>query len=148
MLAMVVMVLSVLGFTAYGVVDPGGAAGVANPAGHGFSEILYAYTSATGNNGSSFAGLNANTPFWNITLAFAMFFGRFFMMIPMLAVAGSMAKKKIHPGGEGTFPVEGGLFVGLLMGVILLVGALTFFPALSLGPIAEHFDMLQGHFFK
>jgi K+-transporting ATPase ATPase A chain len=128
--------------------DAAGLAGLSNPGGHGFSEILYAYTSATGNNGSAFAGLNANTPFWNLTLAFAMYFGRFFMMIPMLAVAGSMARKKIHPGGEGTFPVDGPIFVGLLIGVIVLVGALTFFPALSLGPIAEHFDMMQGHFFK
>ena len=148
MLAMVVMALSILGFTAWGSLDPGGLAGLANPAGHGFTEILYAYTSATGNNGSAFAGLSANTPFWNLTLAFAMFFGRFFMMVPMLAVAGSMAKKKIHPGGEGTFPVDGPLFVALLIGVIILVGALTFFPALSLGPIAEHFDMLHGHFYK
>ena len=148
MLAMVVMALSILGFAAWGTLDPGGLAGLGNPAGHGFSEILYAYTSATGNNGSAFAGLNANTPFWNLTLSFAMFFGRFFMMIPMLAVAGSMVKKRVHPSGEGTFPVDSPLFVGLLIGVILLVGALTFFPALSLGPIAEHFDMLHGHFYK
>ena len=146
--ALVVMALSMLGFSAWGTMDPGGLAGLSNPAGHGFTEILYAYTSGTANNGSAFAGLNANTPFWNITLAFAMYFGRFFMMIPMLAVAGSMAGKKIHPGGEGTFPVDGPLFVGLLIGVIMLIGALTFFPALSLGPIAEHFDMMQGHFFK
>jgi potassium-transporting ATPase potassium-binding subunit len=148
MLAMVVMAFSILGFAAWGALDSAGLAGLGNPAGHGFSEILYAYTSATGNNGSAFAGLTANTPFWNLTLAFAMFFGRFFMMIPMLGVAGSMAKKKIHPGGEGTFPVDGPLFVGLLIGVIVLVGALTFFPALALGPIAEHFDMLAGHFYK
>lgn len=146
--ALIVMALSILGMTAWGALDARGLAGLGNPGGHGFSEILYAYTSATANNGSAFAGLNANTGFWDLTLAFAMFFGRFFMMIPMLAVAGSMAKKKIHPGGEGTFPVDGPLFVGLLIGVIVLVGALTFFPALSLGPIAEHFDMLQGHFFK
>ena len=148
MLAMVVMALSILGFAAWGSLDPAGLAGLSNPGGHGFTEILYAYTSATGNNGSAFAGLSANTPFWNLTLSFAMFFGRFFMMIPMLAVAGSMVKKKVHPGGEGTFPVEGPLFIGLLIGVIVLVGALTFFPALSLGPIAEHFDMLRGHFYK
>jgi potassium-transporting ATPase potassium-binding subunit len=148
MLAMIVMAFSILGFAAWGALDSTGLAGLGNPGGHGFSEILYAYTSATGNNGSAFAGLTTNTPFWNLTLAFAMFFGRFFMMIPMLAVAGSMAKKKIHPGGEGTFPVDGPLFVGLLIGVIVLVGALTFFPALALGPIAEHFDMLAGHFYK
>jgi K+-transporting ATPase ATPase A chain len=148
MFSMIVFALSILGFAAWGVLDARGLAGLNNPAHHGFSEILYAYTSGTGNNGSAFAGLNANTPFWNLTLAFAMFFGRFFMMIPMLAVAGSLARKKIHPGGEGTFPVDGGLFVVLLIGVIIMVGALTFFPALSLGPIAEHFEMLQGHFFK
>ena len=148
MFALITMALSILGFTAWGISDPLGTAALGNPGGHGFSEILYAFTSATGNNGSAFAGLSANVPFWNLTLAFAMFFGRFFMMIPMIALAGSLAKKKIHPGGAGSFPVDGALFVGLLMGVILLVGALTFFPALSLGPIAEHFDMLQGHFFK
>ncbi len=148
MFSMIVMALSILGFTAWGSLDSSALTGLGNPAGHGFSEILYAYTSATGNNGSAFGGLSTNTPFWNLTLAFAMFFGRFFMMIPMLAVAGSMVKKRIHPGGEGTFPVDGPLFVCLLIGVIILVGALTFFPALSLGPIAEHFDMLHGHFYK
>ena len=148
MFAMIVAALSILGFTAWGALDPQGLAGLGNPGAHGFSEVLYAYTSATGNNGSAFGGLSANTPFWNLTLAFAMFFGRFLMMIPMLAVAGSLARKRIHPGGEGTFPVDGPVFVGLLIGVILLVGALTYFPALSLGPINEHFEMLQGHFFK
>ena len=148
MFSMIIFALSILGFAAWGSMDPSGLAGLANPVNHGFSEILYAYTSGTANNGSAFAGLSANTPFWNLTLAFAMFFGRFFMMIPMLAVAGSLAKKRIHPGGEGTFPVDGPLFVGLLIGVILMVGALTFFPALSLGPIAEHFEMLKGQFFK
>jgi potassium-transporting ATPase potassium-binding subunit len=146
--ALITMALSILGFSAWGSLDPNGLVGLGNPGGHGFSEILYGYTSATGNNGSALAGLSANTPFWNLTLAFAMFFGRFFMMIPLLAVAGSLARKRIHPGGEGTFPVDGPVFIGLLIGIIVLVGALTFFPALSLGPIAEHFDMLQGHFFK
>ena len=148
MFSMIIFALSILGFAAWGTLDPAGLAGLANPANHGFSEILYAYTSGTANNGSAFAGLNANTPFWNLTLSFAMFFGRFFMMIPMLAVAGSLAKKRIHPGGEGSFPVDGSIFVALLIGVILMVGALTFFPALSLGPIAEHFEMVHGHFFK
>jgi K+-transporting ATPase ATPase A chain len=143
MFSMIVMALSILGFTAWGALDPSGVAGLANPGSHGFSELLYAYTSATGNNGSAFAGLSANTPFWNLTLAFAMFFGRFFMMVPMLAVAGSLAQKKVHPTGEGSFPVEGTLFIGLLIGVILLVGALTFFPALALGPIVEHFEMVK-----
>ncbi len=148
MFSMIVFALSVLGFAAWGSLDPLGVATLNNPAHHGFSEIFYAYTSGTANNGSAFAGLGANNPFWDLTLSFAMFFGRFFMMIPMLAVAGSLAKKRIHPGGEGTFPVDGGLFVALLIGVVVLVGALTFFPALSLGPIAEHFEMLQGHLFK
>jgi K+-transporting ATPase ATPase A chain len=148
MFALVIMALSILGFTAIGAISNLAKSGLGNPGGHGFAEILYAFTSATGNNGSAFAGLNANTVFWNMTLSFAMFFGRFFMMIPMLAVAGSMVKKKVHPGGEGTFPVDGPLFVCLLIGVILIVGALTFFPALALGPIAEHFDMLKGQFYK
>jgi K+-transporting ATPase ATPase A chain len=148
MFSMVVMALSILGFSAWGAIDPAGIAGLNNQGPHGLLEILYAYSSGTGNNGSAFAGLTANTPFWNLTLAFAMFFGRFFMMIPMLAVAGSLAQKKIHPTGEGSFPVEGGLFVGLLIGVIVLVGALTFFPALALGPIVEHFEMLKGTLFQ
>lgn len=148
MLAMIVGALSILGFTAWGSLDPHALVGLANPGPHGFSEILYAYASATANNGSAFAGLSTNTPFWNLTLAFAMYFGRFFMMIPMLAVAGSLAKKRVHPTGEGSFPIDGAVFVGLLIGVILLVGALTYFPALSLGPITEHFEMLHGHFFK
>jgi len=148
MFSMIVMALSILGFTAWGAMDARGLAGLGNPANHGFSEILYAYTSVTGNNGSAFGGLNANSVFWNLTLGFAMLFGRFFMMIPLLAVAGSLVKKKIHPGGEGSFPVDGPIFVGLLLGVILLVGALTFFPALTLGPIAEHFQMSLGQLFK
>ena len=147
MFSMIVMALSMLGLAAWGSITPDGLAGLANNGPHGFSEILYAYTSATANNGSAFAGLSANTPFWNLTLAFAMFFGRFFMMIPMLAVAGALTQKKIHPTGEGTFPVDGGLFIGLLIGVILLVGALTFFPALALGPIVEHFEMFKGTLF-
>jgi len=147
-LALIVAAFSILGFSAWGALDARAIAGLGNPGGHGFSEIFYAYASGTGNNGSAFAGLNANTPFWNLTLAFAMFAGRFLMMIPLLAAAGSLAQKKVHPAGEGTFPVDGPLFVALLVGTIILVGALTFFPALSLGPIAEHFDMLQGHWFK
>ena len=148
MLSMIVMALSILGFTAWGVLERAGLAGLANPAHHGFSEILYAYSSAAGNNGSAFAGLTGNTSFWDLTMAFAMFFGRFFVMIPMLAVAGSLARKKVHPAGEGTFPVDGPVFVALLIGVIVLVGALTFFPALTLGPLAEHFEMMRGQLFK
>ena len=103
------------------------------------SEILYAYTSGTGNNGSAFAGLNANTPWWNVTLGVAMLVGRFLMIIPILAIAGSMLNKKTVPPGPGTFPTNGLLFTALLVGVVVIVGALTFFPALSLGPIVEHF---------
>ncbi|MGZ3683382.1 MAG: potassium-transporting ATPase subunit KdpA [Bdellovibrionota bacterium] len=147
-LSLIVAAFSILGFSAWGALDARAMAGLGNPGGHGFSEIFYAYASGTGNNGSAFAGLNANTPFWNLTLAFAMFAGRFLMMIPLLAAAGSLAQKKVHPAGEGTFPVDGPIFVALLVGTIILVGALTFFPALSLGPIAKHFDMLQGHWFK
>jgi K+-transporting ATPase ATPase A chain len=145
MLATIAFPLIVLIFTAWGVLDERALSGIGNPGAHGFTEILYAYTSGGANNGSSFGGLSTNTPFWNITLAFVMFFGRFLTMIPMLAVAGSMAKKRIHPGGNGSFPAEGGIFIGLLIGVILVVGALTFFPAMTLGPIAEHFTMIAGH---
>ncbi len=111
---------------------------------HGFSEILYAFTSATANNGSAFAGLSGNTLFYNLTLAFAMLIGRFAMIVPMLAVAGSLATKAPVPASAGTFPTDSGLFVGLLVGVILIVGGLTFFPALSLGPLAEHLAMQAG----
>jgi K+-transporting ATPase ATPase A chain len=109
--------------------------------------MVYAYTSAAGNNGSAFAGLNANTSFWNITTGLAMVFGRFFMMVPLLALAGSLAGKKAVPPNQGTFPVDGPLFVGLLIGVVIIVGALTFLPALALGPILEHFLMLAGRVF-
>ena len=109
------------------------------PAPHGFSEILYAYSSGTGNNGSAFAGLTANTPFYNITIGLAMLIGRFLMIVPVMAIAGSLVAKKIVPASAGTFPTDGPLFVGLLVGVILIVGGLTFFPALALGPIVEHF---------
>lgn len=118
-----------------------------NAGAHGFSEILYAFSSATANNGSAFAGLNANTPFYNLTLAAAMFVGRFFMIIPVLAMAGSLCKKRIVPQTSGTFPSDGAVFVILLIGVILIVGALTFFPALTLGPIVEHFLMHEGRLF-
>jgi K+-transporting ATPase ATPase A chain len=144
MLALIVSVLSILGFTAWASIDPRGVGGIANPGPHGLSEMLYAFGSGTGNNGSALAGLSANVPFWNITLGFAMWFGRFFMMIPILALAGSLAEKNVHPESEGSFPVYGGLFTFLLVGVIIIVAALTFFPALSLGPIVEHFEMLRG----
>ena len=111
---------------------------------HGLTEVIYAYSSATGNNGSAFAGLSANTPFLNTTLGIAMLWGRFLMIIPLLAAAGSLAQKKLVPVSTGTFPTHGPLFVVLLVGVVVIVGALTFFPALSLGPIVEHFLMHQG----
>ncbi len=147
MLAVLILPLSILGFTALAVVLKDGLAGPLNAGPHGYSEILYAYTSATGNNGSAFAGLTANTPFYNSTLGAAMLIGRFLMIVPMLAAAGSLAAKKIVPPSEGTFPTHGGLFVGLLIGVILIVGGLTYFPALSLGPIVEHLAMNAGHLF-
>jgi K+-transporting ATPase ATPase A chain len=147
MLAILILPLSILGFTALAVVLKDGLAGPLNAGPHGYSEILYAYTSATGNNGSAFAGITANTPFYNDTLGFAMLIGRFLMIIPMLAAAGSLAAKKIVPPSEGTFPTHGGLFVGLLIGVILIVGGLTYFPALSLGPIVEYLAMNAGQSF-
>ena len=144
MLAILVLPMSMLGFTALAVVLPAGLAGIENPGPHGFSEILYAYVSATGNNGSAFAGLTAGTMFYDTTLGFAMFIGRFLMIVPMLAVAGNLAMKKIVPPSAGTFPTDSGLFVGLLIGVILIVGGLIYFPALSLGPIVENLAMHAG----
>src|SRR5437879_12140266 len=120
--------------TAIGVVTPGGKAGVANPGAHGFSEILYSFSSAGNNNGSAFAGLNANTPFYNTALGFAMLFARYWLAIPALAIAGSLARKKIVPPRAGTLPTDTALFVGLRVGVVILLGALTFGPARALAP--------------
>ena len=147
MLAILILPLSMLGFTAIATVAKDGLAGIANPGPHGFTEILYAYTSATGNNGSAFAGLSANTMFYNTTLAIAMLIGRFLMVIPALAIAGSLARKKILPPSAGTFPTYGIQFVLLVTGVILIVGGLTFFPAVSLGPVVEHLAMMAGQTF-
>jgi K+-transporting ATPase ATPase A chain len=147
MIALLSMVFCILGFTAYAVINPDALKSLANTGPHGLSEILYAYTSATGNNGSAFAGLNANVPFFNITLGIAMLFGRFFVIVPMLAVAGSMAKKTAVPASKGTFLTNTPLFTTLLVMVILIVGGLTFFPALSLGPILEHLLMQAGKLF-
>jgi len=144
MLAILVLPLSMLGFTALAVVLPAGLAGPENAGPHGFTEILYAFVSATGNNGSAFAGITANTMFYNTTLGLAMFIGRFMMIVPMLAIAGSLAAKKIVPPSAGTFPTDGGLFVGLLIGVIVIMGGLIYFPALALGPIVEHLAMVAG----
>jgi K+-transporting ATPase ATPase A chain len=141
MLAILVLPLMYLGWTAVAVVVPSAVASMANAGPHGFTEVLYAYTSATGNNGSAFAGLTGNTFFYNVTLASSMFVGRFFMIIPALALAGSLAGKKSIPPSAGTLPTTGGLFVGLVVGVILIIGGLTFFPALALGPIVEHLAM-------
>jgi K+-transporting ATPase ATPase A chain len=147
LLAFVILAFIILGFTAWACVSPWGLAGLNNQGPHGFSEMLYAYTSGAGNNGSAFAGLNANTPWYDTTLGIDMILGRFGMIVPLLALAGSMAKKKIVPASAGTFPVDDLTFVLLLVGTVILVGALTFLPALALGPIVEHFLMLKGNLF-
>ncbi|HTG06094.1 MAG TPA: potassium-transporting ATPase subunit KdpA [Bradyrhizobium sp.] len=138
MLAILVLPLMYLGWTSVAVVLPSAVASMANAGPHGFTEVLYAYTSSTGNNGSAFAGLTGNTFFYNVTLASSMFVGRFFMIVPAMALAGSLAGKKSIPPSAGTLPTTGGLFVGLVVGVVLIIGGLTFFPALALGPIVEH----------
>jgi K+-transporting ATPase ATPase A chain len=143
-LALLSLPLSILGWTALATVVPSGLAGIANTGPHGFSEILYAYTSGTGNNGSAFAGISANTLFYNTTIAGAMLMGRFIFVIPLLAVAGSLAQKKLLAPSAGTFPTNRPLFVGLLVGVVLIIGGLTYFPAISLGPAVEQVAMNQG----
>ena len=147
MLSLLILCLTILGFAAWAVVSNWGLAGLNNNGPHGLSEILYAYSSCVGNNGSAFAGLSANTPWYNTTLGIAMLFGRFLMIIPIMALAGSLAQKKLVPAGAGTFPVSGGTFIILLLGTVLLVGALNFLPVLTLSPIVEHFLMLQGKLF-
>jgi K+-transporting ATPase ATPase A chain len=134
----------ILVFSAWAALSPPGLSGLNNAGPHGLSEILYAYSSAAGNNGSAFAGLSANTPFYNLTLAFAMLIGRFGVIIPVLAIAGSLAQKKITPVSSGTFLTDNWLFITLLVGVILIIGGLTFFPALSLGPVIEHLLLARG----
>ena len=147
MLSILIMTFVILGFSAVAVVRPFGTSSISNPGPHGLSQVLYAYTSMVGNNGSAFGGLNGNTIWYNTSGAVAMMLGRFFMHIPVLAIAGNLAKKKIAPASAGTFPVTGGLFTALLVSTILIVSALTFFPALSLGPILEHLQMLAGKVF-
>jgi len=148
MLVVLVFPLTILAFSAISSVAPSfGTSSILNPGPHGLSEILYAYTSGTANNGSAFAGLNANTNWYNVTIAVAMLVGRFMMIVPMLAIAGNLGRKKRVPPSPGTFPVTTPLFTALLVSVILIVGALTFFPALSLGPIVEHLLMLKGQVF-
>ncbi|MEJ0079144.1 MAG: potassium-transporting ATPase subunit KdpA [Alphaproteobacteria bacterium] len=144
MLAILILPLMYLGWTAVAAVNPQALTQLGNPGPHGFSEMLYLYTSSTANNGSAFGGITANTLFFNVTGAVAMFVGRFWMIIPAMAIAGALANKKIVPPSAGTFPTTGGLFVGLTVGVILIIGGLTFFPALALGPIVEHLAMVAG----
>ncbi len=143
-LVVLIMPLIVLLFTAVAVVVQPGLKGMANPGAHGFSEVLYAFTSMGNNNGSAFAGISANTPFYNVTGGIAMLFSRFWLAIPTLAIAGSLAKKKLVPASPGTLPTHTPLFIVLLIGTVVLVGALTFFPALALGPIVEHLQMIAG----
>jgi K+-transporting ATPase ATPase A chain len=147
MLAILILPLSMLGFTAAAAVIPSAVASTANPGPHGFSEMLYAYVSQTGNNGSAFAGLTGNTLWYNTTGGLAMLVGRYFVIIPMMAIAGSLVAKKTVPPSTGTFPTDGGLFVGLLVGVILITGGLIYFPALALGPLVEHLAMIAGQLF-
>ncbi|RAZ92086.1 potassium-transporting ATPase subunit KdpA [Mesorhizobium hawassense] len=147
MLAILALPLVMLVFTAIAVVLPSAVASMANGGPHGFSEVLYAYTSAAANNGSAFGGLSGNTPWYNLTLGVTMWVGRFFVIIPALAIAGSLAAKKTVPASAGTFPTDSPLFVGLLVGVILIVVGLTFFPALAIGPIVEHLAMIHGQTF-
>jgi potassium-transporting ATPase potassium-binding subunit len=147
MLAILILTFTILGFSALAIIKPFGTSSISNPGPHGLSQVLYAYVSSAGNNGSAFGGLNANTMWYNTSTAVAQLLGRFFMIIPVLAIAGSLAKKRIVPESVGTFPVTGGLFSGLLIATIVIVGALTFFPALSLGPILEHLLMAAGKSF-
>ncbi|GHA29995.1 potassium-transporting ATPase potassium-binding subunit [Devosia pacifica] len=147
MLAVLILPLAILGFSAVAAVIPAGLAGPTNAGPHGLTEILYAYSSAAGNNGSAFAGLSANSPWYNTTLGLAMLAGRFAYIVPVLAIAGSLARKAKVPPSSGTFPTDGPLFVGLLVGIILILGGLQFFPALALGPILEHVLMLAGQTF-
>ena len=147
MLAILVLPLMYLGWTAVAAVNPDALTQLGNAGPHGFSEMLYLYTSSTANNGSAFAGITANTLFFNITGAVAMFVGRFLMIVPAIAIAGSLADKKSIPPSAGTFPTTGGLFIGLVVGVIVIVGGLTFFPALALGPLVEHLAMQAGTVF-
>jgi K+-transporting ATPase ATPase A chain len=147
MLALLVLTVTILGFTAWAIVSPWGFAGINNAGPHGLSEVLYAYSSATANNGSAFGGLTANTPWYNTTLGLAMLIGRFLMIVPIMALAGSLVQKKLSPASVGTFPVSGGTFILLLIGTVLLIGALNFLPVLAFGPIVEHFLTAQGKLF-
>jgi K+-transporting ATPase ATPase A chain len=144
-IAVLVPVFTTLAGTALGVMIEAGKAGVANPGAHAFTEILYAFSSASGNNGSAFAGLSANTPFYNTALGTVMFFSRYWIIIPVLALAGSLVSKKKVPAGVGTLPTHTPFFVFFLIGVVLIIGALSFFPALALGPVVEHLSLYHGN---
>jgi K+-transporting ATPase ATPase A chain len=146
-LAIAVLPLAILGLTALSSVAAAGLAGPLNKGPHGFSEILYAFTSAVANNGSAFAGLTAATPWYDGLLGVAMWLGRFFVIVPMLAIAGSLAAKRVVPASAGSFPTTGALWVGLLVGIILILGGLTFLPGLALGPIADHLAMIHARTF-
>jgi K+-transporting ATPase ATPase A chain len=141
-LSILILTVIILGFSAWASISPWGIAALGNSGPHGFSEIHYAYTSGAGNNGSAFAGLSTNVPWWNVTLGFDMLLGRYFMIVPILALAGHLAQKKLTQQTAGSFPVSGGTFTLLLVGTVIIVGALTFLPALALGPIIEHFLMV------
>jgi potassium-transporting ATPase potassium-binding subunit len=147
MLSLLILAISILGFAAWAIVSKWGLAGLNNNGPHGLSEILYAFSSGAGNNGSAFAGLSGNTPWYNTTLGLDMLFGRFLMIVPIMALAGSLVQKKVAPASAGTFPVHGGTFLILLLGTVILIGALNFLPALTLGPIVEHFLMQGGKLF-
>jgi K+-transporting ATPase ATPase A chain len=147
MLSLLILAISILGFAAWAIVSKWGLAGLTNNGPHGLSEILYAFSSGAGNNGSAFAGLSGNTPWYNTTLGLDMLFGRFLMIVPIMALAGSLVQKKVAPASAGTFPVHGGTFLILLLGTVLLIGALNFLPALTLGPIVEHFLTQGGKLF-
>ena len=143
-LAIAVLPLFILDGTTLSAMTESGLAGPLNHGPHGFSEILYGFTSATGNNGSAFAGLSAGTPWYNGLLGLAMWVGRYFVIVPVLAIAGSLAAKRHTPASAGSFPTTGGLWIGLLVGTILVLGGLTFLPSLALGPIADHLAMIRG----
>jgi K+-transporting ATPase ATPase A chain len=147
MLSLLILAISILGFSGWAIGSKWGLAGLNNNGPHGLSEILYAFSSGAGNNGSAFAGLSGNTPWYNTTLGLDMFFGRFLMIVPIMALAGSLVQKKVAPASAGTFPVHGGTFLILLLGTVILIGALNFLPALTLGPIVEHFLMQGGKLF-
>ena len=147
MLALLILPLVILGFSVVSAMLPTALSSLANAGPHGLTEILYAYSSAAGNNGSAFAGLNANTNWFNITLGISMFLGRFAYIVPMMAIAGSLAAKTKVPASSGSFPTHGAMFIALLTGVVLILGGLQYFPSLALSPIVEHFLMLAGKTF-